>query len=1216
MLQAEEGSPSRRSSAEASSRRVRRSRAVSAVPDTSRSRTRDVTSSLHKLQRKYSLNDADTSAKYSVNAATSRDAASQDTSAGVFLVERERQRLEVEGCLLGFDRDSQRNWSGKDEGKSGNSSERNRDPQGSEKESHRNWNEKYAQRYWIEESQRDSCEGNPRSNWNEGNLQRIERVGQSTGRFPQESGSEPERIRKYSQGYERDCQSNWSEEVSQRSEQDAQRSGDDPQQNWFGEKNARRSWHEGSSNEGNKIHHKVTRDLENGDHVVSSRIGVTRSVETISHGAGSSRDSVGCGTNPTMDGERRLNNFVVNTHAIRDVVRRFDVRESCSSECGLNSYSSRNGDRRSSVNCTTSCNTTGNAETVQNSQGAGSMGSNNLIARDDCDRHKTWIEEGSKFDSLLIDNELNPQVTKFSENRKLINVNNVLESEPLTSSRFADSISNPHLDNNNIENEENLVLNGNVDSKIIGKNGLDDEETHRMLENSLSTSSNRSERSGTNDGETENVTPRHRPKSWYAKTTTAEEEQAKARRRKTHPGHHADYQEALSSLLWQPYECQRELTTVCSSPDDSDVAYWLGCRLPEFRIPREEQELRGVPGYEGGSSRLGYGSRDDDCTRVPGYRDDNGSLSSAGTTSSLSSSDGGGVSDREEWLERLPPVALVSPQPPVATGCLQGAVVSLAPDAGKNGSAMRSPVVDSLPPAVSGPVVSNINNLTTSNSNNNVSLVRCYAGSSGVSSVPSIDCVVASSSSNSTSTANPVRTFTSTEAQTDDVVVETSATVVRPRERRRHNRQRQPPQPPLPPPNSTSNPNLTDRLPDILNSHLPPPYTTLPPPHLGLPPPVPVPSSIPVLTAVPPPPPLPHTPATVTNLVAGLRFPFAIVPAGRRRSRQYASSEEPKSCCGVVVSQAASVRWLMLLVLLVGLCCAFVGTLLLVTRAAGRDHLTLALLIIGVGIVLVGVSAAAWRLTGAGDGSGAGGLSCRAMLGLGGPDEIGASEPNRRFVPRLPPSYGRPHHPYAAMMYPEFQYRAPPPSYQASMQEYRLRLLLLDRHSTPPTNSMSPPPTYRSQAGSLLRAPIVTNRRDLLHYQMAASQQSDYSRPPSYRSRTSCSRSNGPCEPGTHSLSSHSRDPSQLSMTSDAGAVTPPTVNVITVHHEESEPIIKLAPGDETALSPIAPKDDSNLVTIVQTSSQSTGPVIVTISGNSDDGQCSRDTEMEILAHL
>lgn len=57
------------------------------------------------------------------------------------------------------------------------------------------------------------------------------------------------------------------------------------------------------------------------------------------------------------------------------------------------------------------------------------------------------------------------------------------------------------------------------------------------------------------------------------------------------------------------------------------------------------------------------------------------------------------------------------------------------------------------------------------------------------------------------------------------------------------------------------------------------------------------------------------------------------------------------------------------------------------------------------------------------------------------------------------------------MMYPEFQYRPPPPSYQASMQEYRLRLLLLERpngNGSGMQGAASPPPTYRSQAGSTL----------------------------------------------------------------------------------------------------------------------------------------------------
>ncbi|CAG0918236.1 unnamed protein product [Notodromas monacha] len=77
----------------------------------------------------------------------------------------------------------------------------------------------------------------------------------------------------------------------------------------------------------------------------------------------------------------------------------------------------------------------------------------------------------------------------------------------------------------------------------------------------------------------------------------------------------------------------------------------------------------------------------------------------------------------------------------------------------------------------------------------------------------------------------------------------------------------------------------------------------------------------------------------------------------------------------------------------------------------------------------------------------------------------------------------------AAMMYPEFQFRPPPPSYQASMQEYRLRLLLLDRHHSAPP-AVSPPPTYRSNT-STLRPGLTLGR------------ESDVSRPPSYRSRSS-----------------------------------------------------------------------------------------------------------------
>lgn len=80
----------------------------------------------------------------------------------------------------------------------------------------------------------------------------------------------------------------------------------------------------------------------------------------------------------------------------------------------------------------------------------------------------------------------------------------------------------------------------------------------------------------------------------------------------------------------------------------------------------------------------------------------------------------------------------------------------------------------------------------------------------------------------------------------------------------------------------------------------------------------------------------------------------------------------------------------------------------------------------GIGVVLVTAAGLAWRL-------GSRDTPC-ALLGL-------RRASCRRLVPRLPPSYARPHHPYAAMLYPEFHYRPPPPTYQASMHEYRLRLV-------------------------------------------------------------------------------------------------------------------------------------------------------------------------------
>ncbi|CAL1280002.1 unnamed protein product, partial [Larinioides sclopetarius] len=326
-----------------------------------------------------------------------------------------------------------------------------------------------------------------------------------------------------------------------------------------------------------------------------------------------------------------------------------------------------------------------------------------------------------------------------------------------------------------------------------------------------------------------------------------------------------------------------------------------------------------------------------------------------------------------------------------------------------------------------------------------------------------------------------------------------------------------------PPPDSPTPENNT--LPDILNSHMPPPYSTLPPTSGGrrLPPP-----------SHPPPPPPPTTacphltnnhPRRTSRGGAGRSGAFrgfnsrgdrgrrGVVPGFAANPPAASESDEPKHCCGVMVTQTVSIRWFIVMIAFVGLCCAIVGTVLGALKATGREHLTVSLLMIGVGIVLITVSGIAWRLT-SHDAP-----SCRAMLGLQNSEQ----EPNRRFVPRVPP-YGRPHHPYAAMMYPEFQYRPPPPSYQASMQEYRLRLLLLDRqqgtgsasNTASALSPVSPPPTYRSHNTGTLhsRPPLTLTDRE-------------YSRPPSYRSRAS---SAGVLRPSTEtlcSLSTQQQSPQQ-----------------------------------------------------------------------------------------
>ncbi|XP_075559159.1 uncharacterized protein LOC142590660 isoform X3 [Dermacentor variabilis] len=271
-------------------------------------------------------------------------------------------------------------------------------------------------------------------------------------------------------------------------------------------------------------------------------------------------------------------------------------------------------------------------------------------------------------------------------------------------------------------------------------------------------------------------------------------------------------------------------------------------------------------------------------------------------------------------------------------------------------------------------------------------------------------------------------------------------------------------------------------LPDILNAHLPPPYATLPPP----------PSSS-ARRHLPPPP--------------RLRPPRCVVDT---------EVVEPKHCCGVLVTQTVSIRWFIVMIAFVGLCCAIVGTVLGALKATGREHLTVSLLMI-------------------------------------------------------------------AMLYPEFQYRPPPPSYQASMQEYRLRLLLLDRQGGPPTLPtpvalaahhhhhhhhhavpapppvVPPPAAVTSQPAPMLSpvSPPPTYRSGL-HARPALSfppAEREPSRPPSYRSRTSSAAGGGgilrSCVGGNASCSQDTLATVSPAEEEDQRHSRNPSLTLSTLSHEE-----------------------------------------------------------------
>ena len=72
-----------------------------------------------------------------------------------------------------------------------------------------------------------------------------------------------------------------------------------------------------------------------------------------------------------------------------------------------------------------------------------------------------------------------------------------------------------------------------------------------------------------------------------------------------------------------------------------------------------------------------------------------------------------------------------------------------------------------------------------------------------------------------------------------------------------------------------------------------------------------------------------------------------VLPGGQDPHVHPVHPSETKSCCGVSVSQTVSIRWFIVMIAFVGICCAVVGTVLGAMKASGREHLTVSLLMIG-----------------------------------------------------------------------------------------------------------------------------------------------------------------------------------------------------------------------------------------------------------------------------
>lgn len=86
---------------------------------------------------------------------------------------------------------------------------------------------------------------------------------------------------------------------------------------------------------------------------------------------------------------------------------------------------------------------------------------------------------------------------------------------------------------------------------------------------------------------------------------------------------------------------------------------------------------------------------------------------------------------------------------------------------------------------------------------------------------------------------------------------------------------------------------------------------------------------------------------TISHSNVSLSLPFFFRSRGSPRGPPYLGEEEAKSCCGLLVTQAVSIRWFIIMIAFVGLCCTVVGTVLGAVKTYNSEYVTITLLMIG-----------------------------------------------------------------------------------------------------------------------------------------------------------------------------------------------------------------------------------------------------------------------------